>query len=151
MDIEKELPDFLPSLLGHTLQSLEVGDDTAWEGFESALRVTTTGGNVLGIRTCADCCSETWFADITGAASAYGGVITGARLLDLPEPNDNRTRQEFDEQYGLEIQTTKGIVSIVYRNSSNGYYGGWVEMCTPEWMESSAGNWRLIDDDDWSA
>lgn len=29
--------------------------------------------------------------------------------------------------YGIEIKTDKGTTRIIYRNESNGYYGGWCD------------------------
>lgn len=31
---------------------------------------------------------------------------------------------ESERQYGIDIRTTKGVVTVVYRNLSKGYYGG---------------------------
>lgn len=45
-----------------------------------------------------DCCSETWFADITGLDNLRGQVVIGVRVLDVTLPEgDLRTRQEEDE------------------------------------------------------
>lgn len=73
----------------------------------------------------ADCCSETWFADITGVKALLGEVITTAQHVHMPDASqDDRSRQDFDSFYGIRLTTPKGDVDIVYRNSSNGYYGG---------------------------
>ena len=92
-----------------------------------------------------DCCSETWFADITGVDALIGGTISGVEIIDIGEVDDKRGRQEYDEAYGYKITTEKGYVDIVYRNSSNGYYGGWCEI-----VGSHAGKMEEVTDD-WSA
>jgi hypothetical protein len=76
--------------------------------------------------TYGDCCSETWFADITGVDALIGGTVQEVRQNPLEGYNveDGRTRQESDSAYGETIVTEKGHCDIVYRNSSNGYYGG---------------------------
>jgi hypothetical protein len=72
----------------------------------------------------ADCCSETWWADVTGFDALVGGTVLSAEEIALPEPEDDRGRQEYDQAYGLKVTTNKGVCDMVYRNSSNGYYGG---------------------------
>ncbi len=72
-----------------------------------------------------DCCSETWFADIEGVAFLLMGTVI--RVEEIPEHSceDNRSRQEEDLIYGYAIRTNQGDASIIFRNSSNGYYDGW--------------------------
>ncbi len=71
-----------------------------------------------------DCCSETWFSDIDGVANLLGRRILEASEVDVPHVTDGRCRQEHDVFYGIKIKTTAGYVDLVFRNSSNGYYGG---------------------------
>jgi len=80
---------------------------------------TTTSYRVYG-----DCCSETWFADFTGVHALLGCVVTASSAVDLPSIDDGRTRQDTDVFYGVRLHTSRGTADIVYRNSSNGYYGG---------------------------
>jgi len=74
----------------------------------------------------ADCCSETWLADVVNREALRGEVIR-VEVVDLPEgflTDQVRTRQEKDDVMGWEIYTTAGVCSLAVRNSSNGYYGG---------------------------
>lgn len=48
------------------------------------------------------------------------------------DPLDGLGRQDSDAVYGVGILTSKGAGEIVYRNSSHGYYGGWIEGAAPE-------------------
>ena len=82
------------------------------------------GKKLLKYETVADCCSETWFADIIGVENLIGEEVIGIIRLELPSPQDNRSRQDYDEAYGIRLQTKKGDCDFIYRNSSNGYYGG---------------------------
>lgn len=99
--------------------------------------------------TDADCCSETWFADIIGVDALLGERVVGIEVMDDWSPDDNRTRQESDTAYGYKLKTKKGITDIIFRNSSNGYYGGgidlWEGAVEPEGVE-----WVEITKD-WSA
>jgi hypothetical protein len=122
-----------------------------------------------------DCCSESWWADIIGVKSALGGMIISWRVLEMPPMeypekgagkggaftdrmramgkqksrfiDGRRTRQDCDECYGFEITTTKGTITLAFRNSSNGYYGGrayvWDKKC-------KVTSWTKIDSDDWT-
>lgn len=73
-----------------------------------------------------DCCSESWFADITGVSAMVGGTVSRVDEISMDGYNvkDGRGRQEDDMAYGYKIVTDKGYGDIVFRNSSNGYYGG---------------------------
>ena len=76
----------------------------------------------------ADCCSESWFADIVGVDSLLNEMVTNVEKVGMDgyNVNDGRGRQEFDQAYGFNLITQKGKTNIVFRNSSNGYYGGWL-------------------------
>ena len=76
--------------------------------------------------TDADCCSETWFADIIGVKALLSGRITKEpEFKELEtQDQDKRCRQEHDEFYSVEVTTNKGVCVFAFRNSSNGYYGG---------------------------
>lgn len=75
--------------------------------------------------TSADCCSESWFAEILGFDRLIGEEVTSWRLVQVDCKEDNKTRQYYDKFYGFELITKKGSCLFVYRNSSNGYYFGW--------------------------
>jgi hypothetical protein len=110
------------TLVGRTVRRLLVGDTL--EDAESMLVFETDRGDRVLV-TDADCCSVTWFADILGVDRLLGHTVRGAIVVDMPEtPEDGRTRQEYDQQYGARLTTDAGYVDIVYRNSSNGFYGG---------------------------
>lgn len=106
-------------LIGRTVTAVDV------EKGEHFLRFITDAGPVVLV-TDGDCCSETWFADITGFDALIGSPVLAVEEPDMPAlpDGDKRSRQEFDQQYGIKITTAKGYCDIVYRNSSNGYYGG---------------------------
>lgn len=74
-----------------------------------------------------DCCSESWWADITGFDALRGHMVTKAEEVVMPAPEDGRSRQDEDEAYSVVLTTTGGRCEMVFRNSSNGYYGGWIE------------------------
>lgn len=127
--------DHLPKLVGLKVNAL-------WVSVDDEVLVLQTDSGQVAITTYADCCSETWFADIVGVSSLIGHTITAATAVELPDPpvDDGRSRQESDAAYGIRLTTdAPGDVDIVYRNSSNGYYGGSLDdvAMTPEpgWVE----------------
>jgi hypothetical protein len=114
----------MKELIGKTITGLFVNED------QSALMFTHPDNEKTCYETEADCCSETWFADITGVGALLDSTVLEVEEVKLPsdlEDQDKRTRQEYDEFYGVKLKTTRGHVDIVYRNSSNGYYGGEIE------------------------
>ena len=76
-----------------------------------------------------DCCSESWFADLWDIQNLIGGTVISIKEMPQSryEVDEERCRQCEDSVYGIELYTEKGMATIIYRNSSNGYYGGWIE------------------------
>lgn len=71
-----------------------------------------------------DCCSESWFADVISIDALLGHTVFSIDEVSMGEIEDDRGRQECDKAYGYKFKTTGGYADIVFRNSSNGYYGG---------------------------
>jgi len=96
------------------------------------LEFETDAGPMLYVAE-GDCCSESWFADVD-CDNLIGGTVTSVKEIDgLPnELVDCFTRQEVDRVYGYKIKTDIGEGDIIFRNSSNGYYGGWCQ----KWEDS---------------
>lgn len=107
----------------------------------------TTDTGIWCLATAGDCCSESWWADIYSPKQVIGGKITEVRTIPLEVPDDDRGRQEVDAAYGIGIRTTRGEGKFVYRNSSNGYYGGWCNLLPVDAVPPSA----VEITEDWSA
>jgi hypothetical protein len=135
----------LEAAQGATVEALWVSNDG-----EHEMRIVTDKGT-LSLPTEGDCCSESWWADAFGVRQLLGAVITSVNDIDMPEVTDDRSRQECDQAYGIQITTDRGVCDLVFRNSSNGYYGGW---CNPRWEEgvqrTEPVSYRQITED-WSA
>lgn len=96
-----------------------------------------------------DCCSETWFSDILNVSDIINSKVIEVSCLELPDYNcdDGRSRQEVDEVYGYSIKTEKGSCEVIFRNSSNGYYGGSIyhtdkPFDTSEFVEIISDDWK---------
>ena len=81
--------------------------------------VFETDSGIFQYRTSAECCSSTWFDSLTGFDSLIGAKILSVTKIEMEEISSER-----DKHYGIKILTEKGHVDIVFRNSSNGFYGG---------------------------
>lgn len=117
-------------IVGRTLTAIRL--DVAQEH----LTLEFAAGEAVGFAVEADCCSETWFADIVNPELVLGQEITRCGEIELPaEParllDERRTRQECDQFYGFELVSAKGVCIVAYRNSSNGYYGGSIMRSEP--------------------
>jgi len=73
-----------------------------------------------------DCCSYSWFESIQGVDALLLGTVTEVEELFIDSWTDET--DELIQSYGFKIKTNKGYATIEFRNSSNGYYGGW---CNP--------------------
>lgn len=130
----------MEQLIGKKIVGLRINED------QSVLAFYTDQG-VIAYETRGDCCSETWFADITGVSALLGGAVQTADKVNMDGYNveDGRTRQQHDEAYGVKLTTDKGYCDIVFRNSSNGYYGGsiWrLKREMPDGMTAITDDWH---------
>ncbi len=87
------------------------------------------GDGLLVYNAKGDCCSDSWFSDLTGVWGLLGGKVSLAEEISMDDynVNDGRCRQECDQVYGYNLTTDKGRANVVFRNCSNGYYGGNLE------------------------
>lgn len=130
----------MKELIGKKITGLRINED-------QSLLVFDTDQGPVGYVAEGDCCSESWFADITGVSALLGGTVQMVSEVDLDDynVNDGRTRQEYDEVYGYKLTTDKGYADIVFRNSSNGFYGGALELLNgepPENMTAIMDDWQ---------
>ena len=85
----------------------------------------------------ADCCSNSWVDSIELPCDDINGAIILS--IESPEERDcNRSGcknppeyTDFIRAYQTLIRTSKGTIAIEYRNSSNGYYGGSLQLTVP--------------------
>lgn len=113
-------------LLGKNLIGYKVSSD----GRE--IEISTTSSQNLCYRVYGDCCSESWIEEVIGV-EPFAGEVLSLREIPMKELPDypESGRQEYDTTYGYEIITDKGTTKLIFRNSSNGYYGGWLYFAGP--------------------
>lgn len=108
-------------LIGRTITGLMLAMD------KEAIKFVTTDGEIVA-RCHADCCSSTWIAAIENTVREFPALVTAAADIEdgLPETVENDPEHDYLQFYGFKVTTDKGVIVIDYRNSSNGYYGGWL-------------------------
>lgn len=77
----------------------------------------------------ADCCSETWVEHLS--FNKWESVFTINKIEQVKMEALHGTRQEVDELYGVIFKIDESKYSDLYiefRNSSNGYYGGSINL-----------------------
>ena len=83
-----------------------------------------TDGDKLDLYAQGDCCSTSWFEQISGdEALVEGSILKNVEFIDLDkviEVDDNGVLKH----YGVKFITSNGYADVDMRNSSNGYYGG---------------------------
>lgn len=137
----------MKELISCTINTIELDKNK-----QHYLRFNTDSGAIL-YQTEGDCCSETWFADLIGVDYLLNAKVTtveeiqreevidsdagyGQRTIKNYNLNDGRGRQDYDQVYGYKITTNKGTADIIFRNSSNGYYGGYINYVKEVWEKN---------------
>lgn len=111
----------LTKIIGKTINSYTLSPD------QTVLTLQTDDGSLV-FETYGDCCSETWIEHVTSPKFP-------AKIISLEEKylgSADGTRQEYDEKYSTIFLTDQGNFEVEYRNSSNGYYGGSLELVEPK-------------------
>lgn len=108
--------------IGKKIEAVFVSDD------DQLLYLQTGPTEAIKFQAEGDCCSSSYFNDINGISVLLGGTI--AKIEDIANARDDIRDSEWGDLtqfYGVKIVTDKGYCDIIYRNESNGYYGGWCE------------------------
>lgn len=123
MDDEEDNAASSERLAGKTIECVWIKDD------EESLAFSCSDGSWVQWDVSGDCCSTSWFADLVGTQALFGGTAREVQTVMMDEIGynvaDGRER-EHDQAYGYKIITDLGWCDVVFRNSSNGYYGGWM-------------------------
>lgn len=83
-------------------------------------------GDVFRLSTVIDCCNSVWFNHVSGLDCLIKSTVVEVRQSQWNEVA--RTEQEDDEACFWTFITTHGYFDLEVRNSSNGYYGGNVNL-----------------------
>lgn len=106
-------------LVGQTILKVAVSPD------KYRIMFTLVSGAVECWEAFGDCCSQSWIEHV----EMPNDLEKGARVLAVENVEHAATSisgWDVITYYGVKITTDRGYIDIDYRNSSNGYYGGWL-------------------------
>lgn len=122
----------MKELIGQWIEAIIINDSC------TCLQFVTKDGETITYEVFGECCSHSWFNDILGVDNILPSLIVDVQEISLEEigldfsqeiaekvfhiPDED---QDYIQIYGYKIITTRGICDIIFRNESNGYYGGW--------------------------
>jgi hypothetical protein len=109
-------------MVGQTIDSLTLAPD----GSTLTIEFRDETGAILEAE--GECCSHCWIEGMEGASQVVGHAIVSVEDIEMPERDFDVERHECLDFYGLRINTNFGALVIDYRNSNNGYYGGWLNI-----------------------
>lgn len=109
---------------------------TSFKFTKQLLTFQFTDDSFLNLYAVGDCCSNSWFEGISGEeVLKSGNTLTSFNFVKLSEI-DTQTGKLLDRNediwdnvtifYGIKLTTNKGYCDIDMRNSSNGFYGGFI-------------------------
>lgn len=110
-------------LIGEALVSVETIDDGG------AVRFTLADGRTLTYDAVGDCCSTSWIEFLTAPDLSNEPSVFDVTEPDMPPYPASGHLVDDDEikHYHTAFHTPVGSILVEYRNSSNGYYGGFLE------------------------
>lgn len=110
--------------IGHTIATV-IHDKS-----KDTLTITDSQGTQFVYSVTGDCCSSSWIEHITIPSDIEGATILSLSAPSLPSHDGtvDGAHENYEDLaiYHTAWQTTKGEIIAEYRNSSNGYYGGWM-------------------------
>jgi hypothetical protein len=97
---------------------------------ENIVTFELENGEIISFETWGNCCSSSWIEHFDIPITPCH--INSFKQIDIspsfdPKPTKTDNYEEEMEYYFYEINTDKGSFLIEMRNSSNGYYGGYLE------------------------
>jgi hypothetical protein len=131
----------LETLRGHRIKNVFVERDGTYIMFETDTK------QKFVYSAYGDCCSRTWVERVAGLDALRGEVVTAVEERELPHPTPIPDCYESLAVYCNVLKTLKGECEIEYRNDSNGYYGGSLEL--DSYPAHEVRKWYRIRGDEW--
>lgn len=123
-------------LYGQIVDKIELGNEGYYIRFTTRRKTYTYSAE-------GDCCSVSYINDLINVQALLRQEVKGVIEKDLPGV-DSEDEYNCIRAYGFTLVTKAGYFDLVFRNESNGYYGGWLELCQ---SEPTGGNWTNITED----
>lgn len=106
-------------LVGKKITKIELSED------KSEITFFVDGESPVKFNAHGDCCSTSWIENIEEPEYLIGNVVT--KVVEKDISRGETEDYECLDIMNIDIYTDKGICTIDFRNSSNGYYGGSLE------------------------
>lgn len=110
----------LDNLIGQKINSVTVSADDEQVIFE-------TDNHKYIYVAAEDCCSHSWIEAIEDVENIIGQKVIKIEENEVNREEDHQQCETLDIA-NYDIYTERGICRINFRNSSNGYYGGHLEL-----------------------
>jgi hypothetical protein len=118
----------IDAMVGKVLRSVSLENDKGKIVFAFA------DGSSQSFGVEGDCCSHSWIEHLELPGSIEGATVTGFeedQMDDTDDPVKNPATEYGREHESLQVyssrfKTDRGEIVLEYRNSSNGYYGGYL-------------------------
>jgi hypothetical protein len=107
-------------MLGRTIDTVALSADKAQIVFRFQ-----DGGEDAMFEVEGDCCSTSWIEHLEVPNDVKGAVLTDVANGDYVV-GESESEYEEVKVYSTSFKTTKGEIILEFRNSSNGYYGGYL-------------------------
>lgn len=123
---------------------------TVFGDYHDNIQFGTDSGPIAYVSS-GDCCSTSFFSEIFGADKIIGKKVTDVKKIELEEgeaPKGIASEDANEQVYGIRIYAGEDACTIIFRNHSNGYYGGYIDSGTPM-KDSEKKVWNIKID--WSA
>lgn len=112
---------------GETLKSVTL--ESGYESSDTCLRVECASGRVVKFGVSGDCCSHSWIEHLTVPDDVDGAtVVTIEERGGDTKPGEDLSQFDVLQVYETVIRTNRGDIVMEYRNDSNGYYGGSLDL-----------------------
>ena len=108
----------MKELLGKTVKEVYISDCSR------QLKFVTDEYTDIYYSAYGDCCSQSYFEEINGFHALIGNKVNKVTSSDLPGNNAPLHENDDIKNYSETLVTDKGYTDFIYRNYSNGYYGG---------------------------
>ena len=116
--------DEVARMINRKLSSVRLTDNRGRVVFEFQ------DGHVQTFGVEGDCCSHSWIEHLE-----LPGDIAGAELMSVEESGgvemESSSEYECLQVYNVRFRTNRGDIVLEFRNSSNGYYGGYLVPIAP--------------------
>jgi len=134
----------MEELLQKTIVKIELNENN-----DQIVFLTDSGDGIkrIAYHVEGDCCSVSWIYSLSGVKNLLGQKVIEVIRKELPEPSESEQKgHDVLQDYGITLKTEKGYFDLVYRNESNGYYGGYLSCNT--WSENFEGMREITEDQD---